>query len=91
MAFLTIGMLFTLKLCFFMVARHFVKSNLRSYLWTSDAPGREKRPFLVCLVRAVRERHSSFPKDQVFAVYGVLHHLGVELAPPDYEKSTGLV
>jgi len=80
------SLIFTLALI-----KHYPRSNLRSHLWTDDAPGQDKRSFLVALIRAVRERRSSFPKDQVFAVHGVLRQLGVKLAPPDYEKSTGLV
>lgn len=46
---------------------------------------------LITLIHALRTRITTEPKDTVFALYGILRHLGVYMPKPDYEKSLGQI
>ncbi|KAK4445237.1 heterokaryon incompatibility protein-domain-containing protein, partial [Podospora aff. communis PSN243] len=42
----------------------------------------------VGMMRAIRERQTTDPKDRSFAFFGILQLLGVSMEPPDYGRST---
>jgi hypothetical protein len=39
------------------------------------------------ILTSAREKGSTEPKDKIFALFGVLTELGIDLPPPDYKKS----
>ncbi|KAF5546566.1 amidase [Fusarium mexicanum] len=54
-------------------------------------PGLQPANYPVALAQAIRDRHSKWPHDRVYAIDSVLRKLGAQPPAPDYQKPVGQV